>query len=245
MVTLEILYNAYETITNKDSRGNTLSIPEFSNLAARAQLDFTNQKLKDFEESLRITDSLQSLITTDTDALSGASKPLPDDYAQVTSFIADNGSTDVKVDLVTAGEYEFIMNDELSKPTISEPVYRIRGGSIYVYPSTTFATAANTFEYIKYPDTPNLDYYIDVNGRYQLLDVDEVHTWTTNEIDSTGTVHTTGDPDWLSLTVELSYPDKDKWEIFLYMLTAVGVKISSNELVQFGMSETIKLDTDD
>lgn len=245
-MTLEYFYNLYVNIANKDNRGDVLSIDEFNNLVAQSNKDYQNELLKDYEESGEITDSLQVFITTDTTGLDGSSKlALPSDYAKYSYLIANNGVTDVVVDMVTGEEYAEYSQDALLKPTSNYPQYRIAGGSLIVYPTATFASKSATFEYIKYPSTPRLDWYIDVNGYYQLLGAGETHVWTTGEIDSSGTTHTVGDPNYSSTTVELEWFDKDKLEIFVRVLTTIGYKISSQELVQYGTSQTIKLDTDD
>jgi thymidylate synthase len=87
--------------------------------------------------------------------------------------------------------------------------------------------------YLKYPNTPILDYYIDVNGNYVYLAEDEVHTWTTGEKDSSGNTKTTGDADYISLTTEMEWKDQDKIDISHRILRTMGVEIGEKEVFEY------------
>lgn len=94
--------------------------------------------------------------------------------------------------------------------------------------------------YMKYPDTPVYDYYIDVNGQYQYLAVGEVHKWTTGEIDSSGVTRTTGDPDYTSTTVELEWKDQDKLKISSKILRYMGIHLDEGEVLQYAQQLNIE-----
>jgi hypothetical protein len=87
--------------------------------------------------------------------------------------------------------------------------------------------------YMKYPNTPILDWYQDVNGNYVYLTEGEVHTWVTGEKDSNGSTKTTGDPDYTSLTVEVEWKDQDKEVIAHRILRTLGVSIDQQDVAQY------------
>lgn len=247
MITLNSLYELYKNIASKDDRGGVVSIPEFSGIIDQQQVNYFNELLEDYEESSDVSNSLDIFKDEDTGSLVSSSFAIPSDYAKernlFVTYAVVSPSVDYGCDMITDLEYRKRITDILTAPCITYPVYRMSGGSITVYPDT-YVTSAYTFEYLRYPLTANLDYYIDVNGRYQTLSVGATHTWTTGEIDSSGTTHTTGDTDWTSLTVELEFRDKDKLEIFSRVMTVIGVRMESQSLTQYFGAETIKLDTD-
>ena len=225
-----------------------MPIPDFSGIAVQENLNYFNDELKNYEENSHNTNTLKIFYTSDSGNLVSSAFDFADltyTYAKERNlFCTISGGTQYGVDFITDLEYRNRLTDAFTKPIITVPVARIGATAVTVYPSD-YATAAYVFEYIKYPTTPNLDYYIDVNGRYQVLAAGATHTWTTSETDSAGTVHTTGDTDWTSLTVEFEWPDKDKMEIFARMMTVIGVRMEANDIAQYFNAETIKLNTDD
>jgi hypothetical protein len=104
-----------------------------------------------------------------------------------------------------------------------------RGDNLAVFPTITNVSLS----YYRFPNTPVLDYYINTSGVIQFLSEGATHTWTTGETDSTGTVRTTGDPDWTSLTAELEY-NEDMHEDFMNeILSRVGIRLHRPELAQY------------
>jgi len=108
-------------------------------------------------------------------------------------------------------------------------VMLVRNNNIDVFP----ASVANiNISYYRYPNTPILDYYIDVNGVKQFLAVGAVHVWATGEIDSAGTTHTLGDANWTSLTVELEFNEDTHSDFMNDILSRAGVRLKEQAVVQ-------------
>ena len=87
--------------------------------------------------------------------------------------------------------------------------------------------------YLKYPNTPILDWYQDVNGNYVYLTEGESHTWVTGEKDSSGNTKTTGDADYVSTTVETEWKDQDKQAIAHRILRTLGVSIDQKDVAVY------------
>lgn len=94
--------------------------------------------------------------------------------------------------------------------------------------------------YIKNPNTPVYDYYIDVNGVYQYLAEGEIHTWVTGEKDSSGNTKTTGDPDYTSLTVESEWKDQDKLRLITRILRNLGVNLSDDDVIKYAQQQKVE-----
>jgi hypothetical protein len=77
-------------------------------------------------------------------------------------------------------------------------------------------TESTILYYMKYPNVPIYDYYIDVNGNYQYLTTGETHDWVTGETDSNGNIKTNPINDWF-------LPSEDELFAMYDNLQAFGV----------------------
>lgn len=231
-MTVSYIYDLILATMKKDVRGNILSPADYNLYLENKNEELFNLELKVFEENSDSTDALEQLKTKDAGIVS-MPHDLPVNYGKATAlWYIDIDLNEIKADEVTELEYQNRKNNYITKPTAKHPVYRIREGKIYPDPATSDTW---DFEYIRYPLTPYLDFYYDVNGNFVPLDAGEVHVWTTGETDSNGDVRTFGDPDYNSLTVEFEWKNREILSIFNMVLALVGVSINKQELSQYGM----------
>ena len=104
-----------------------------------------------------------------------------------------------------------------------------RATEVVIYP----ASISNiNVSYLRYPNTPFLDYYISAAGYNEFLAAGATRVWATGDTDSAGTVHTIGDADWSSLTVELEFIEDMHLDFLNEILSRVGVILENPLLVQ-------------
>jgi hypothetical protein len=142
---------------------------------------------------------------------------------------AHDSDNDVLVDLVSEDEYHDRVSDAVMAPAADCICAVERATEVVVYPNTI---SNINVSYLRYPNTPFLDYYIDSSGYIQFLAAGATHVWATGEIDSSGTTHTTGDPNWASLTSELEFIEDMHMDFLNEVLSRVGVRLENPMLTQ-------------
>lgn len=108
------------------------------------------------------------------------------------------------------------------------------------------------FSYLKKPAQPYFDWYYDANDNIQYLEEGEVYTLLANEryIDKTdGTVLTSGSVigtaanDAVNQTKEMEVPEDGKEDVFISILSKLGISMANQGAVQYSMSMEAKEDT--
>lgn len=128
-----------------------------------------------------------------------------------------------KIELLPHDEVEHRLHNILAKPVSRNPIAEINGATIKTYPTNIPNV---TFTYIKYPDTPIFDYYVDANKQIQYLtEGQSAYTLLTDEIYSDGT--TSGSV--TSTTIELDY-DEDYHPEFVIEMAKLLSNREENQL---------------
>jgi hypothetical protein len=221
-------------IIRKDSKGQPLARENLSLLLNTNGLDYFEILYDQYERTQEYTDSLRRFKTTNS-TLSFVDNRIviPADYAHKGFLYYKKGGIDVKpIHIVDDDLFMMKQNSFIEYPTEDYPIARFINGYIEYLP-TTLDKNYFTFSYLRYPESPVYDYYIDVNGVVHYLNEGEIHTWVTGEEDSLGFQHTTGDSDWDSLTKELDFNEEDKLKIAYRILQAVGVPIDEAGVFQY------------
>jgi len=115
-------------------------------------------------------------------------------------------------------EFDSIENNSVTFPTEKRPIATVRGDSIQFSPATI---TIGTFSYLRYPDEPYYDYYVDENDNLIYLAPDDTSP-------STGTP-----PNHASESVELDWDVECIWDIIQYILEDVGIGINRAEVIQY------------
>lgn len=96
------------------------------------------------------------------------------------------------------------------------------------------------FTYLKQIVEPIYDYYISVNDEEIFLTEGATHVWATGEVDSSGTTHTLGDPDYTSTTVESGFEDNTFLIRARLLLTKAGIHIGEDKLAAYSEQQQQK-----
>jgi len=210
------IYNLINFTIRKDKKGQPLTLENFSLLLNTKSDEYYELLYNEYEKTQEITDSIRRFKEEKSGAqlsFTGTTIDLPSDYAHRGYLYHKKGGTDIRdVELVDDDIFMMRQTSVIEIPSVDYPIGRFITSYIEYLPSTLDQNNF-TFSYLRNPTVPFYDYYIDANGVVQYLIVGATHTWVTGETDSSGVVHTTGDADWNSLTVELDYEEDDKIKI--------------------------------
>ena len=230
------ILNLINFTIKKDTKGQPMTLKTFSLLLSTKSLELQEMFYDAYERTKEMTDSIRRFKVTKTGAQitpSGTKLTLPTDYAHEGFLYYKEGGTDVRpCEFVDDDQFMMRQSAVIEEPTSSYPIYRLTTDYIEYLP-TTLNQSYFTFSYLRYVTEPFYDYYIDVNGLPHYLEAGATHVWTTGEIDSNGTTHTTGDTNWASLTVELDFNEEDKLKVATKILQAVSVPINEAGVYQY------------
>jgi hypothetical protein len=130
------------------------------------------------------------------------------------------------VDIVTEAQYQARVGSTLLEPTKYDPVATYYNGYIQFSPYNLISVR---MVYLKKPEIPYYDYYIDTNLDHVYLAPGATHTLATGEEGSQG--QTTGTV--TSATVELSIHESTHPLIAYILLAKLGINIKDLPLVQY------------
>jgi len=231
------IYQLSNYISNKEKSGNAFTPKQFNSLIEILNREFFKSKVEEsgyFEsradhiEHLQSSKLMRELRVNETIAASGSAS-----YTFAYFLGATDNDTSYKIELVSEDEYHDRVGDSVIAPSSTAPIAMLRGDNIIVKPDSV---ANVNLSYYRYPSTPFLDYYIATSGIIQWLGAGVTHTWTTTEIDSSGTAHTTGDADWSSLTVELEFNSDLHDDFQNEVLSRVGIRLKEPQITQYAES---------
>lgn len=146
---------------------------------------------------------------------------MPSDIFYVDYFNNDQGVGRI----VKAHVFDDIKTNPITSPTKRDPIATIKQNRLQFAPQPD-----NTleFHYLKYPATPNFDFYTDTNDNVVYLP-----PGTTSPADGTPANHT-------STSVELDWDDESIWDIIDYMLDDIGMGVDRADVVQFANTNQAK-----
>jgi len=246
------LFELVNYISNKHQSGEALRINRFNQLVDVLNKDFFKRKVEELEvyrrrgnpppqQAYYNSKLLREFVRIEVVAV-GADKEidltvgadLDYEFAYLIGMIGVVGGRQRNIELVTDEEYgdrweDSIVNDD------TLPYATIADNRVHI----SWHANINPVElsYYRFPVTPLLDYYLDVNGVMTFLAAGKIHNWVAGEIDSTGVVHA-GAGHWDSLTVELEYNEDLHMEILWNVLSVCGIKIEQPQIAQY--SEMMK-----
>jgi len=218
------IYQLINFISNKNKAGNAFTINFFNSFLEISYKDFFKKKLKD-RGALLDEFVVNEIITV--------GNPMTYDYAywKTGTVTAPAGSLYERLEYISEDEYSDRLGDSILAPAATSPVIFERAGVIVIKPDTITEV---DITYFRYPLKPFCDYYIAATtGIKVFLDAAEVRIWATGDIDSAGTTHNLGDPNWTSLTQELEFNEDLHEEYMLTILSIAGMKLDKIQLAQY------------
>jgi hypothetical protein len=246
MIKTEDVYKSLLTLIREDRRGLALSEDEFNRLARICNERVLNKKQEEFETDTDNIDTLARFKTLETPiVLVAGSCSLPSDYRDIIGKprIVDSGGITRRCDLVSQLEKDERTDDYLTQPTQTYPVYTIGDSDIsenlilHVYPTTI--TGNITIDYLRNPQIPFLDYFINdttLVATYMVADAVAVPI----PAGYTYRDKTPGATSKDSLTKEFEWDDMDMQLILSIFCELYGIALPDNFLVQVSNAEEIK-----
>lgn len=231
------VYKYLLSILRKSRKGNALSPSDFTQYLQQANLELFNQEYAKFEATQRVSDSLRPFkatatltVTALTVTESAATLPTATDleYSEYFHIIPTLLYGTVPVDFVTVAEYLDRKGDTLTAPSTTYPVAYIDNATQIKFDGVTSGSV--TMYYIRKPDTPYFDYYVDANYEVQYLtEGQSTYTLQTGEVYRDGTTAGSGVD---SISVELDWNDSDKIKVANIILGYLGVQLEDQAAYQ-------------
>jgi hypothetical protein len=229
------IYNDLMTALRKEKEGLTITPLQFSELLEWGSWEKGNADFKKYEQTQVLTDSLKALVYEDTVTFVAGSEDIAD--LSQTYWHALNGYDDTtRADILTQKEWSETISSTALAPQTWCPVLNVFNGVLRIFPTSI---TSYTLSYLKVPDTPFFDYYIDANDNIQYLTVGQAYTLQANEVYRDGTTSGTVN----SISAELSYPEQDRVDVLYKILQKLGVSLNEQDALQYGMAGSVKEET--
>lgn len=237
MIYVSSVFDTVQTLIRKDQKGNSFSIKEFNNLISMVNYELYNFYASHVQETQDVTEQLKSFMVLNSPiTLTTGVGSLPT-YGRLLGM-PRVGTT--KIDVVTSLELSERLTDELTAPTVDDPVAIIGGktgsnNNITVYPTSI---SSITIDYLKIPANPLLDYYIDSNGLYVYLLEGAIGVSVPS-----GAVYSDGTPGPTSvnsLTIDLEWSEETLPIIVNALLQKAGIILGEQMAVEYGIAKETK-----
>ena len=180
-----LIYNLLNTIIRKEKEGQTISPEQFTELLQMCSWEKANSDYSNFEQNQIITDSFKSLKSQETVAIAagiGDISSITDYWHATNAYHSITGYPRTPIDIVTDVEYNFRSFSDLEAPSTTWPILKIEADQVVVNPSTITSIE---FQYLREPDTPFFDYYIDADDNIQYLTVGQQYTLADRDWETT------------------------------------------------------------
>ena len=233
-----LIYNLLNTIIRKEKEGLTFTPEQYTELLQMCSWEKANADYSYFEMNQVITDSLKSLKTESPVSITSGEGNVPTspEYWHATNAYHSNATYSlIPIDIVTDVEYKEKSFSDLERPTEVYPILKIVNDKIIVNPDTITSIE---FEYLKKPDEPFFDYYIDADDNIIYLQPGEVYTLKVDEEYRNGT--TGAGTDVTSISVELSFPEGERVQVLYMILEKMGVSLNEADALQYGIAREQK-----
>lgn len=239
------IYDFVTAILRKEKNGSALDPAKFTLMLYEGMWEKLNDEYRKYELSQIITDTLImikasaniSIGANGIYELSGLISPY--EYWHPSALYYDDSGTLRKIEIVTDLEYAERVTSTLLLPDSYYPIAKFfRNGAneaIQFYPLTS-TTAI--FDYLSIPIDPFYDYYINANDEIIYMPPSSSHLLTAGEVYRDGTSSGTVN----SISVELPFPNGDKLDIAYMILQRMGIPVSEQTAVEYGLSREAKED---
>jgi hypothetical protein len=217
-------------------RWNTL-LPSLNHEFIRTKIEeilssFPNGVISD--ETIYSSKLIQALITSSTLSVTSGVTTISNMmfWGKMRTASAYNGKIR-KIELVSDSQLNGRLTNILSRPLKENPVAKLSGVSIYIFPTDISSVI---LDYIQIPVSPFLDYYKDANYKTQFLNSGVTYTLKSNEVYRD---HTTSGVK-ASQTVELQIPVNMHAAFQDYIIEKLSLIISDQYINQVTMAKEAK-----
>ncbi len=232
-----LIYNLLNTIIRKEKEGQTISPEQYTELLQMGSWEKANADYNQYENTQVLTDSLRLLERRDSVTIGAGSADLPSDYWHLMNAYHNNSTNGGKevtpFDIVTDEEFIEYQHSDLVQPTTFYPILTVYDDKVEIVPTSITGVA---LRYLKKPDEPFFDYYIDADDNIQYLEPGQVYTLQADEEYRDGT--TVGDV--TSISVELDFPEGERVQVLYIILEKLGVSLNEADALEYGIAREQK-----
>ena len=244
-MTNEDIYKYLSIIINENEYDGTWNVDEYNRIVEVMTPDFFRSTVNDLYRAVPVSNVMHSskllrpLIEREEITIPASGEfdlsGLSNTFAYFGALVVAEDLSDSlqSYDLVAFEEYQKRMTDLLAMPVIEHPICMITGDTLIVRPAGT--DIDTEFYYIRYPETPFFDYYIDADKQLQYLDADETYTLGASEVYRDGT--TSGNVS--SLTVEPEFVQDFIKPFINHLLGELGISAQNQPVYQHAVQEQI------
>ncbi len=257
MIYCSEVYQAVLDIARKDKRGLSLSVEEFNSIAPIVNELLFAKYYADFEDTQEDSEAMSGFKVLNESIAVGAGgiAPLPANYYYMCGMprYTHTDGNDRYLDMVSSLEHAKREQDYLTKATLENPTFRF-GIATTISPMTMYVTPSTginpvIIDYIRIPDVPFLDYYIN--------DTTYEQTWLTTAVVAmplgytapkvvksgvTLRALTTGAANVTGYTTNFEWSTSDLPMIVALFLQQLGISIPDPTLYEGGTYSENKID---
>lgn len=229
------VYNLCKYLINKSSLSGFIRIDDFNLNLRVANVLLLKERLglsndfglaptfrKEKGKSTLTDDETNRFKSRSTISLSSGIGSLPNTYFKYDDLRVEGALEPVEV--LTSGEVSKRLSDAIDFPDENFPIAEILGNSLYVYPDTI---SSATLTFYRYPVSPNLSYYIDVDGNIVPLAAGATHTLTTGEVGMNGETSGT----ITSTTVEHEWSQEVAPDLAYIIVRNMGINLGRQDVM--------------
>jgi len=244
MISVSSVYDTILDLIRKDQHGHAFNITEFNNIIDVVNKELYTTLTKQIGKDVEVMEDLKEFVTPNTGtSLTNGVGNLPSDYDRILGEPwYTSGTDEIPIDIVDYAEFTWRRGDELTKPTLANPIAFIVGVSgvnrqIYVWPASGITTIK--FNYLTAPTTPFLDYYVDEDAEYTYLAEGATSISLPSGAEyrdgtlGPGTIST-------SQTVDLEWEAEKMPTIVAMVLQKAGIILEKQLPVQYGVAREVK-----
>lgn len=239
MIYSYVVYERLLDVIRKDKRGRSLAPEEYNSIAPLVNETVFKKHYSQFESTPENSNTMGSFrVIGESVAIAGGVGALPASFYAMSGspYYTDAGGVIRFLDLVSDAEHAWRQQDYLTQSSLTYPTYRLgianTAGDKQIYVSPAAGINPIVIDYIRIPNTPILDYYIN--------DTTLLYTWGGEGVDmsvpagSTSMSGVAGAAVVASTTVNWEFDNEDLPLIINLFLKYMGINLPSPELFEGG-----------
>lgn len=216
------LYQLINIVARKDRNG-LLSPEDYNVLLPAETRNYVDYLLRYYKRDTKTLEQFEPLIGESTSVSVPILFSSRVRFAMEREVRAKDGSI---IPILDYGSWYDYQNSFIKKPSESNPIARKLSGKIEIAPGSI---SKADITYIRYPEDPYMDGYVDGSDNFNFLEAGETITLASDETALNGDTNISHD----SQTVELPFDDEGQIEIAIRILGDMGVAYNKASLIQY------------
>ncbi len=248
MILSSTVYEVILDTIRKDARGKSLNVEEFNSFSKIVNELLFAKYFKDFETTSDNSETLSAFKVLGESVAIGAGGigALPASFYHIVGqpYYTATGGITRYLDLVSSLEHAKRQQDYLTQATLTHPTFRFgiatTTSAMTVYVSPTTGINPIYMDYIRTPNTPFLDYYMnDTTLEYTYMAAGATVAVPSGSTARDGTI---GAANVVSATVNYEWDNEDLPLIISMFLQQLGIQLPDPTLYEGGTLSEQKID---